>query len=230
MYRNTNEEKAYKIQPIKLVIENEEKLPLDPLSLNLAISNLSLHWVNNLPGYLTNIRQSLISDGLFLASIFGGDTLKELRDAFSIAETERSGGLSPHISPFAGLSDIGSVLTRAGFNLMTIDTELIRINYEDPLVLMHELQCMGEGNAVINRRNMTKELLYATCAAYQALYCNEDGSVPATFQIVYMIAWSPDPKQQQPKQRGSAQYSLKDLSKMTDKPLGLLEEEEEPKK
>jgi len=42
-----------------------------------------------------------------------------------------------------------------------------------------------------------------------------------------MIGWTPDPKQPQPKKRGSAQYSLKDLSKMSDKPLGLIEEEEE---
>jgi len=229
LYKDAAEDIKYKVQP-KRIVTNDEQFPMEPGSLDLVISNLWLHWINDLPNYLIQIRKSLKNDGLFLASMLGGDTLKELRDSFALAEMERSNGLSPHISPFAGLSDIGSVLNWAGFNLLTIDTELIRMNYADPLVLMHELQCMGEGNAVIKRRRMSKDLLLATISIYKSLYSNADGSVPATFQVIYIIGWNPDFKQPIPKPRGSAQYSLKDLSKMSDRPLGLIEEDEEEDK
>ena len=43
-------------------------------------------------------------------------------------------------------------------------------------------------------------------------YGNEDGSVPATFQLVYFIGWKPDPSQLGPAKRGSANVSLKELS------------------
>ena len=42
------------------------------------------------------------------------------------------------------------------------------------------------------------------------MYGNEDGSIPATFQVIYMIGWRPDETQPLPKQRGSAKKSLKD--------------------
>jgi hypothetical protein len=49
----------------------------------------------------------------------GGDTLQELRSAFALADMERLGGLSPHISPFAAVADVGNLMTRAGFALPT---------------------------------------------------------------------------------------------------------------
>lgn len=70
-------------------------------SLDMVVSNLSLHWVNNLPGCFDAIFKSLKPDGLFMATIFGGDTLYELRSALQLAELERKGGLSAHVSPFA---------------------------------------------------------------------------------------------------------------------------------
>ena len=33
--------------------------------------------------------------------MLGEGSLRELRDAFTLAEQERDGGLSPHVSPFA---------------------------------------------------------------------------------------------------------------------------------
>lgn len=48
------------------------------------------------------IKEALQPDGLFLAALFGGDTLFELRTALQLAEMEREGGISPHISPMTG--------------------------------------------------------------------------------------------------------------------------------
>lgn len=60
-------------------VMDEENFSFEPDSLDLVISSLSLHWVNDLPGCFRNINRSLKSDGVFMAALFGGDTLYELR-------------------------------------------------------------------------------------------------------------------------------------------------------
>lgn len=112
----------------------------EPNSLDLVISCLNLHWVNDLPRAFKLILTSLKEDGVFLASVFGGDTLYELRSSLQLAELERRGGLSPHISPFTEVRDIGSLLTSAGFSMLTIDTDEIVVNYPTMFELMWDLK------------------------------------------------------------------------------------------
>lgn len=75
-----------------------------------------------------------------MAAVFGGDTLYELRSSLQLAELERKGGLSPHISPFTEIRDIGSLLTRAGFTMLTIDTDEIVVTYPSMFELMWDLK------------------------------------------------------------------------------------------
>ena len=123
---------------------------LPPASFDLVISLLNLHWVNDLPGALLQVRQALKPDGLFLAAMFGGETLKELRRAIADAEIENEGGLSPRISPFADVRDAGNLLQRAGFTLCVADVETLTVAYADPLALLVDLRGMGETNAVFS--------------------------------------------------------------------------------
>src|SRR6185312_474127 len=76
-----------------------EILPLQPASLDLAISALAFQFVNDLPGVLAQIRRALRPDGLLLAAMIGGDTLTELRQSFAAAEAECEGGVSPRVAP-----------------------------------------------------------------------------------------------------------------------------------
>jgi len=205
------------IQPIRLVVD-EEYIPFENSSIDLVMSSMSLHWVNDLPGTFAQVRNCLKPNGLFIGALLGGNTLHELRSSFALAEQEREGGISPHISPFAGIGDIGNLLTRAQFALPTVDTEIIQINYSDPFTLMRDLKGMGENNAVIKRRsNVPRDTFMAAASIYQSLYGNPDGSVPATFQIIYFIGWAPHESQPQPKKRGSAQVSLKSLGEKSDR-------------
>lgn len=74
----------------------------EPGSIPAVLSCLSLHWTNDLPGVLQQIRRVLQEDGVFIGAMFGGDTLFELRTAFQLAEVEREGGLSIRVSPMTG--------------------------------------------------------------------------------------------------------------------------------
>ncbi|ORX99931.1 S-adenosyl-L-methionine-dependent methyltransferase [Basidiobolus meristosporus CBS 931.73] len=193
-------------------VVDEEALPFEEDSLEAVVSSLSLHWVNDLPGALIQIRRALKPDGVFIGAMFGGDTIYELRTSLQLAELEREGGISPHVSPMADSRDLGSLLSRAGFNLTTVDVDEIVVNYPSPAELMSDLQAMGESNAVINSRGyLHRDTLLASHAIYKELYGNPDGTIPATFQILYMIGWKPDPTQPKPKPRGSATTSLKDV-------------------
>lgn len=189
---------------------DEEWLPFAPASFDLVVSVLSLHWVNDLPGALLQIRKVLKPDGLFLAAMLGGETLKELRQCLSEAEIEQEGGLSPRVSPFADVRDLGQLLQRAGFTLPVVDADEVPVTYGDPMRLMADLRGMGETNAVaLQRKGFTRRAtLLDAMARYQANFAGPDGRLPATFQVLTMTAWAPHPSQPQPLAPGSASRSL----------------------
>ncbi|XP_015602856.1 arginine-hydroxylase NDUFAF5, mitochondrial [Cephus cinctus] len=204
---------------VKRKVVDEEELSFESDSFDLIISCLSLHWVNDLPGCFNHIIRCLKNDGVFMAAIFGGDTLYELRGSLQLAELERNGGVSPHISPFADVRDIGSLMNRAGFTMLTIDTDEIVIGYPSMFELIWDLKGMGESNAARNRTlHLKRDSLLAASVIYQELYgkTKEDGStyVPATFQIINMLGWKPDPSQPKPLKRGTGEVSLKNLYKL----------------
>lgn len=101
------------------MVGDEENLPFAPKTFDVVTSNLALHWVNDLSGALTSCRNLLKDDRIFIASMFGEGTLQELRNSFILAERERLGGVGPHISPFAAISDMGNLLGKSGFSLTT---------------------------------------------------------------------------------------------------------------
>ena len=133
------------------VVADEESLPFDAPRFDLVLSNLSLHWVNDLPGMLLQARRALKPDGLFLACLLGGETLKDLREALMTAEAEEEGGVSPRVSPFVDVKDAGSLLQRSGFALPVVDADDIYIDYPDALKLMRDLSGMGESNLIAKR-------------------------------------------------------------------------------
>jgi SAM-dependent methyltransferase len=191
---------------------DEELIPIKEESLDLIISCLGLHWVNDLPGSFIQIKRSLKPDGMFMAAIFGGETLNELRTAFTKAEIQITGGLSPRISPFPDIKDIGALLQRAGFALPVVDMDRITVNYPDAFTLMKELRKMGESNILFKRSKIfsSKALMMEVVKNYQEIFANEQGRIPATFDILYISGWAPHESQQKPLKPGSATMNLAD--------------------
>jgi NADH dehydrogenase [ubiquinone] 1 alpha subcomplex assembly factor 5 len=194
------------------VVAEAEALPFKPSSFDLVLSNLELHWTNDLPGALLQLRQALKPDGLLLASLFGGETLAALRRVLLEAELAEEGGASPRVSPFADLRDLGHLLQRAGFALPVVDSDTIEVTYPDALALMRDLRAMGESNAVAERRRtFTRRATLARAAAlYSELFGGPDGRIPARFEIVTLTAWAPHPAQQRAMRPGSARSRLAD--------------------
>ena len=204
------------------VVADEEFQPFASNSLDLVISNLSLHWTNDLPGALIQIRRALKPDGLFLAAMLGGNTLQELRHTLMEAETAATGGVSPRVSPFADLGDAAGLLQRAGFTLPVADLDTITVTYSDAFALMRDLRGMGETNAVAARtKGFTRRaVLFDTVARYADSYGDADGRVPATFQVLYLAGWAPHDSQQKPLSPGSAQTRLADALETDERSAG----------
>lgn len=191
---------------------DEEALPFAPETLDMVVSSLALHWVNDLPGTLVQIRQALKPDGLFLGAMLGGETLKELRSCLVDAEVEIEGGLSPRTSPLTDVRDLGMLLQRAGFALPVVDSDRITVTYGSALKLMQDLRGMGETNAVLERRKSfsRRDTLLRAAQLYHERHTGPDGRITATFQVLWMVGWAPAESQPQPKTPGSATHSLAD--------------------
>jgi SAM-dependent methyltransferase len=194
------------------VVADEEVLPLREGSLDLIVSALALHVVNDLPGALLQIRRALKPDGLFLAAMLGGDTLTELRQSFAFAEAEIEGGASPHVAPFADVRDVGALLQRAGLALPVADVDRVTVRYASPFRLMDELRRMGATNALTERRRvpLRRATLQRMAEIYAQGFADPDGRIRATFEIIWLSGWAPHESQQKPLRPGSAQTRLAD--------------------
>ncbi|KAI1634671.1 S-adenosyl-L-methionine-dependent methyltransferase [Biscogniauxia mediterranea] len=202
------------LQLTREVLPDEETtLPYADDTFDLVLSSLSLHWINDLPGVLAQVNRVLKPDCAFMGAMLGGDTLYELRTSLQLAEQERRGGVSPRLSPLADVRDVGGLLQRAGFAVLTVDVDDIVVDYPDSFALMRDLQAMGEGNAVLGREMgpLPRDVLLAADAVYRALHGNPDGSLPATFRVIYMIGWKQSADQPRPLPRGSGELDLKDI-------------------
>ncbi|KAG5930468.1 hypothetical protein E4U42_001040 [Claviceps africana] len=213
LHRDVDHSFNRQLRIVRQVLENEESLPFEPESFDLVLSSLSMHWINDLPGVLSQINTILKPDCPFIGAMLGGDTLFELRSSLQLAEQERRGGISQHVSPLADVRDVGGLLQRAGFKMLTVDVDDIVVDYPDTFALMKDLQAMGESNATWGREMgpIRRDVLMANEAIYKALHGNADGTIPATFRIIYMIGWKDGENQPKPLPRGSGDVNLKDI-------------------
>ncbi|HEY2483157.1 MAG TPA: methyltransferase domain-containing protein [Caulobacteraceae bacterium] len=194
------------------VVADEARMPFAPESLDLIVSSLALHWVDDLVGALVQIRLALKPDGLFLGALFGGASLTELRQCLTEAEVELTGGAGPRVSPFLDAYDGAALMQRAGFALPVVDVDKVIVRYDHPLRLAADLRAMGETNVLLDRprQPLTRPILARACALYQQRFGAADGRIPATFEIITLTGWAPHPDQQQPLRPGSAKARLAD--------------------
>ena len=192
------------------VVADEEWLPFADQRFDLVLSNLSMHWINDLPGALIQIHRTLKPDGFFLGSMFGGQTLGELRHVLMETELHYYRGSAPRISPFADVRDAGSLLQRAQLSLPVVDTETVTVTYESLYHLMLDLRGMGETNALLMRSKQPISKAFFAHAArhYQTLFGTSDGRIIASFQILYLAGWAAHESQPLALKPGTAKTRL----------------------
>jgi SAM-dependent methyltransferase len=207
--------------PDARIVPDTETLDLAEAAHDLVIHATSLHWANDPVGQLIQCRRSLKPDGLLIAATLGGRTLEELRSALGQAEIAVTGGLSPRVAPMGEIRDLGALLQRAGLALPVADSLPLRTEYKDALHLMHDLRQMGETNALDQRRRTPppRAVFNEARRLYAENFPGQDGRVRATFELVFLTGWAPDPSQQKPLRPGSARQRLADALSVPETPL-----------
>lgn len=190
-----------------------EHLALPAADYDLIVSLLDLQTINDVPGFLGNLRRHLAPDGLLIAATIGGRTLTELRDAFLAADVEILGGVAPRVAPMIDVRDAGSLLQRAGFALPVTDLETHTVRYSTPLALFDDLRALGATNPLASRdpRLLTRRHLMRAAEIYAERFSDPDGRVRATLEILWLSGWAPHESQQKPLRPGSATTSLRDV-------------------
>jgi SAM-dependent methyltransferase len=192
-----------------------ERLPVADGSLDLAVSLLALQTINDLPGALLQMRRALKGDGLLMAAMIGGETLTELRQSLTIAESEILGGAAPRVAPFVDVRALGGLAQRAGLALPVVDLDRVVVRYPDMFALFTDLRAMGGASALQarSRKPLRREVLLRAAAVYGERFADPDGRLRATFDLVWLAAWAPHESQPKPLEPGSATMSLADALK-----------------
>lgn len=208
---------------IDATLAKDEKLPFAPASFDLVVSVLSLHWMNDLLGMLNQVKTVLQPDGLFLACLFGGGSLKELRTALIEAESEITGGVSARLSPLPGLQDMAALMQRSGFALPVVDIDHVTVRYTHPMKLLQDLRGMAEQAAFAPRdgqarRPLSRRVLARMSEIYFERFSDPDGRVRASFEIIWLSGWAPAPGQPKPLRPGSGKFSLAEAVRSSSRP------------
>ncbi len=148
---------------------------------DLIISAINLSWINELPQKLVQIKNSLKKDGVFIANMWGGRTLNQLRRVLIEAE----GGLAPRISPFVDIKTIGMLIQKAGFDAPIADGGSFDVAYDGFIDLAHDLRGSGQQNALLSREKpLNKALLQKISDIYKSDFSDNDNGIIATFEII----------------------------------------------
>ena len=198
-----------------------EILPLKANDFDAVFSILDLHLVNDVPGVLIQLRRALVPDGLFMACLFAGQTLNELRQSWLEAEDLVTGGVSPRVAPMIDVREMGGLLQRADLALPVVDLDRTIVRYPDAIALIHEVRSLGLSNPMTgrSRKPVTRNLLGEAISIYQQKFSDDDGRIRATIEVAWATAWAPHESQQKPLKPGSAKFRLADALKVPETKL-----------
>jgi malonyl-CoA O-methyltransferase len=186
-----------------LVCADVEQLPFADNVFDLVFSSLSMQWCNDLNAAFVEAKRVLKPGGLFVFTIFGPDTLKELRSSWRQADGAN------HVNRFIDMHDIGDALLHDGFAEPVMEAEMMTVTYRSVDEIMHDLKAIGANvtarsecgvaesslssgivdNNIIAKGLGGKSVLRAVRDNYEQF--RQDNLLPATYEIIYGHAWQP---------------------------------------
>lgn len=163
------------------------RLPIADASVDVVVSSLMLQWCDPPDPAFAEIRRVLKPDGFFAFSTLGPDTLRELRSAW--AEADGLAHPYNHVNHFTDMHDVGDALVRAGLCEPVLDVDRIQLTYPNALALMRDLKTIGAHNVTAGRPRglLGRARLQRMQDAYESF--RRDGRLPATYEVVYGVAW-----------------------------------------
>lgn len=175
----------------RFICADADHLPLADNSVDMIISNFAIQWCSDLDQTFGEFQRVLKPGGLLLFTTFGPDTLKELRQAW------RSVDDNIHVNSFIDMHDIGDAMIRSRLSDPVMDTERLTLTYKEGMAVMRDLKAMGAHNVTAGRNHALtgKQRLQQMLSAYEQ-FRNDQGLLPATYEVVYGHAWGTAPAPQ----------------------------------
>ena len=203
------------------IVADDPVLDLAPGHHDLVVHALALHWADDPLGQIIQCARALRPDGLFIAVLFGGQTLHELRASLAQAESDVLGGLTPRVLPMGEIRDLGALLQRAGLALPVADSLTRTILYRDLMHLVRDLRGMGEVNALAARHKgpIPRAVLARAAQVYADSFSDAQGRLKATVETLVLTGWAPSETQQKPLRPGSAAHRLAEALGTQETPL-----------
>jgi SAM-dependent methyltransferase len=179
------------------LVMDDENFCFKEQSFDLVINNLNLHLINDIPKNLIATRKLLKPKGVFIASFFGEENLKELKEVFFKTEEKLYGQISPRVSPNIDIKSAGMLLQKAGLKDVVCEKHSFEVSYSSLKKLFNDLKDMGQSNILSSRSRkfMTKEFLFDLTENYRNLYLaptnqpQRADDIVATFEIIIFSGW-----------------------------------------
>lgn len=163
----------------RLLNADVRALPLSPGSVDLAWSNLMLHWLDDpLPAF-RELHRVLAVGGLLSFAALGPDTLRELRAAGATT-----------LRRFHDMHDLGDMLVAAGFADPVMDRETITLSYATPRGLLQDQRRLGVRDGLFGAMGFREARKVFRLWEAQ----RQEGRLPASFEVIYGHAWKPEPR------------------------------------
>ncbi|KAI3389969.1 hypothetical protein SNEBB_001466 [Seison nebaliae] len=199
---------------IEKICADEESFYDEMMKFDLIVSSLSMHWMNDVEKCLSNLYKMLKDDSPLIVSLFGGDNLFELRVSLQLAEMELRNGISNHLIPTINAENIGHILVKNSFELLTIDSYDLQIGYPSIRALLVDLQRMGESSCLVDRPlHLRRDVIDLAEKIYREKFPGErDKSIVATYEILNFIGWKKVTVEAIPPSK--PEMSFKDLHKL----------------
>jgi malonyl-CoA O-methyltransferase len=148
-------------------------LPLKDASVDALMCSLVLQWVNDRQSAFAEFRRVVRPGGTAAVTLFGPETLKELREV-----------LSRRVSDFKPLA----VEELAGWKIVEQSSETYSHYYKSLFELMFSIKAIGAGNKLVNRRRglTAPETFRRAEELYRRSFGN-GGGVCATWQVHTLV-------------------------------------------
>ena len=163
------------------VCSDMDNIPFSDDCFHGIISSLTLQWSVDLEKSIKEIVRTLKPGSSFAFSIFGSQTLQELKSVF------RSIDKYSHVNEFYDENEIIKVLSGAGLSKIIYNTELIVKEYSSLMELMQAIKFIGASNKDANRRKslVTKSYFDNINYLYKQRF-SRNVYIPATWEVIYI--------------------------------------------
>ena len=171
-----------------IMTADAEQLPFAAASFDLVTSTSTFQWLADLKKAFGEVFRVLAPGGLFCFTLFGEQTLHELRTCYRLALNAMGCPEEDRSHTFFAEKEVTSALECAGFADCHVTSELDVELHGDVPDLLRSLKRIGAGSAspIMPRGLAGRHVMLEMMGRYRREYARKTG-IPATYEILYGI-------------------------------------------